>query len=943
MSRISTPTGERTAATSVAIKCLSAFLLLQCAACGLGLDSADRLARGQQAFADGDTRTASLDAKSVLAEDPNNLAASLLLARAAAAEGDNETAAFEFERAVDLGAELSAVAVAWGESLLKLNRSDELLARILVDESFDQATVLQVLLLRGSAHQIQGDSVMARAEYAKALSLEPNSEVANVGVVTSYFEEGDISVARHRVDALLEQHPEWPMARLASAEIYRAEQRPRDAVGEFSAVVAAAEDALAVGLRVRAHAGLTATWLDLRDLDKATKSLDALRELAPEAFATRFFETQLQLERGNVAAAVSSVDELVRNAPRDIAVLLLAGRVNLARGTLGQADTHLTRAFADAPENPVVRRLLAELRLRQGRVEDADALIAPLLDEGNADPSLLQLVLRIKTAAGQGDAGVVRYEAALAKDPDNADLRFGLALSQVLSGRLDAADVTLATLPADDDEFGWRKDLLGVFAMLRRRDASTAATEIERLVDEWPETVEVHRAAAMIAEANGQRDRAREGYQRVVVLAPASAQGYLDLARIAAVDGDAAQARKDIEQGLAAIPESVALLLAMAQVAASDSDDPSEALGWLNKARAAEPTALRPLLALAEFHRASGSIGQALTFAREAVQLEPANPAALELLGLTQLRMGDAAAAVATLTDAVEQGGETPTRLHNLARAQLASADAPAAMRTLARIEGRDYTTDLLRAAAMADVGNADGAMDIAKRLRAERPDEADPLELIGQIELGQGDPQRAADSLSRAYELDPTSDLLEKATFARFLAGREDADELMLARLDREPGAFALRRNYAHMLAAAGRSADAIVQYERVLSESPDDVASLNNLAWLLAEQDDPRGVALARRAVDLAPDSVQTNDTLGWILVGRGELIEGTSRLRHALQQGAQDPEIRYHLAVALDRSGDTRGATAQLNRALATEGPFASRAQAEELLRAIRGRKP
>ena len=58
---------------------LTAFLI---SACGLGLDAQDRLDRGQQAYQDGEYRAAVIDAKNVLLEQPDNVAARLLLGHA---------------------------------------------------------------------------------------------------------------------------------------------------------------------------------------------------------------------------------------------------------------------------------------------------------------------------------------------------------------------------------------------------------------------------------------------------------------------------------------------------------------------------------------------------------------------------------------------------------------------------------------------------------------------------------------------------------------------------------------------------------------------------------------------------------------------------------------------------------------------------------------------
>lgn len=77
------------------------------------------------------------------------------------------------------------------------------------------------------------------------------------------------------------------------------------------------------------------------------------------------------------------------------------------------------------------------------------------------------------------------------------------------------------------------------------------------------------------------------------------------------------------------------------------------------------------------------------------------------------------------------------------------------------------------------------------------------------------------------------------------------------------------------------------------------------------------------------------QARSAMGWILVRKGYVKEGTAVLRHAVELGEGRTEIRYHLATGLAASGDTSGAESILQDILATDNKFNSRQQAQELL--------
>ncbi|MEM8984772.1 MAG: XrtA/PEP-CTERM system TPR-repeat protein PrsT [Pseudomonadota bacterium] len=923
----------------VRLAALTVASLVGISACDFSVDNEERLARGQAAFEAGDERAAVLDAKAVLSSDTNNVEARLLLANASLHLGELEQAVFEFKRAAELGAEPSRTAVPLGEALLSLGRSAELLEQVDIVDSLSPTEKIQVLLMRAAALQLTDQQTAARDAYAAVLAIDAEQPQASVGLISTYQADGDSAKARQMLDALIEEHPDWVEAQLASAELMRAELRSEDAIAAFETILE--DPALTIDVQSRALAGLVSTVLDAGNVGAADEALIELERLLPNSFVTLYLRASVELAAGNADDALAVVQPLMEAYPKDTKLALLAARAHLVGGQLGQAERQLERVRVAAPENAMTRRLLAEVRLRQGRVRDAEALLEPLLERGDADPALLQLALRTSVASGRPEAGVARYRNALAADPDNAELRFGLALSQISQGELSAAEATLADFDAASGE-RWEKDVLVALAKLRRGDSVTAVEEVDAVATQWPDNVSALRAAGVVAEAANQPDKAVAYFQRAKELQPDQGTFYLDIARVHTSAGDSDRARAEIERAIDADPDSVPVMLAMARLAAESEAGTDEAVIWLKRAAEASAAAFVPRLALAEHYRATGDLQAALTYANEAAALAPGDPGAAYSLGLTQLGLGDFEAAIRVMTDAVANWPDSGEMRHGLARAQLASGQANQALRTLTVVEGAGFGTRLLTGFAQLAAGDPAAAKATARRLVADFPDEAGPVDLDGQASLAMGEYAAAASALTRAYEMSPTDAALERATFARMRAGQDDADALLLAALEDSPNEVSLRRNYAHMLAAMGRPSDAATHYRQVLATDPDDVAALNNLAWILSvEGTMGEAETLARRAVDLSPDNPQANDTLGWILVQQGDIQGATARLRHALQQGAQDPEIRYHLAVALSTAGDDRAATSQLRKALETDAMFASRGAATELLQKIGAR--
>jgi tetratricopeptide (TPR) repeat protein len=119
-----------------------------------------------------------------------------------------------------------------------------------------------------------------------------------------------------------------------------------------------------------------------------------------------------------------------------------------------------------------------------------------------------------------------------------------------------------------------------------------------------------------------------------------------------------------------------------------------------------------------------------------------------------------------------------------------------------------------------------------------------------------------------------------------------------------------------------------------------PDHAGALNDLAWTLAEEggDLARAEALALRAVRLS-GRAEMFDTLGYVRLKQERFDEAARSFRTSLEKNAAYTTARYHLALALGRSGDSAAAKKELELAIAA-GEFPELAAAKTELSRIGG---
>jgi Tfp pilus assembly protein PilF len=157
---------------------------------------------------------------------------------------------------------------------------------------------------------------------------------------------------------------------------------------------------------------------------------------------------------------------------------------------------------------------------------------------------------------------------------------------------------------------------------------------------------------------------------------------------------------------------------------------------------------------------------------------------------------------------------------------------------------------------------------------------------------------------------------------------------------LKADPKDYAIRTVLAGSYLEQKKYEAAIAEYGRLVIEHPADPIALNNLAWLYQRQGDlAKARELAERAFAASPAAAQIDDTLGWILLAQGEADKAMTYLSAANSAAPRNPDIQYHLAVALHRLGRPADAQSMLESLLESGVSFTDKAEAEKLLQKLK----
>lgn len=141
----------------------------------------------------------------------------------------------------------------------------------------------------------------------------------------------------------------------------------------------------------------------------------------------------------------------------------------------------------------------------------------------------------------------------------------------------------------------------------------------------------------------------------------------------------------------------------------------------------------------------------------------------------------------------------------------------------------------------------------------------------------------------------------------------------------DAMPEDVNIRLSMAGLQILKGNSDDAISQYEAILTDRPNALVAVNNLASLLLDnRADPQSLA---RAVSLSETLKNSNvpqfqDTVGWAQYKQGDFRSAISTLESAIAKQPSIAALRYHLGMSYAAAGQKEKAAEQFKAASALE---------------------
>lgn len=890
-----------------------------------------RYEKAQELVEHGDRRRAVIELKNALQKEPDLPGARLLLADVALWLGDAASADAELKR-VPVGQEPAKYADLQTRIDIALGRHQQVLDSM-TSRGADMSDARRAYY-SGMAYYGLKQAVAAEDRFRAAVKADPAMIEAQVGIVEALAARNETTQALESSAALVRDHPDSALAWHVRGSLLARRGQNEEAVKALKRASELAPKQLDTIRQISLLAALTEVQLAMQDLDGARDSSSALTRLAPGSPIALITASRIDMAGNDYVGAAAELRRVVNANPKLSQARFLLGVALLAQNNLEQAASELTTVVRQTPEQVEARQLLAQIRMRQQDPDGALRVLVPALQSSAEDPRLVSLADSARMQAGSSAQTIEMLEEALKNSPNNTGLRLQLASTYLQAGTPEKAVALLRT--GQDNQGGTRREALLLQAVAKAQGPAAARKEVDAMVAANPGDAQLLTLAAAFYTYTGDSTAARKLLNGALQRDSKNTALLFALAQLEWSTRQPAAARTALQQLLKVDADHAPARLTLAQMdfAAGDYEAAKAGLEILRQRDGRTPL---PRLLLARIALMRNDTAQADLLIDEAVKATPGDADLRNSTGLLYLNSGRFDQAIAQLQAGTKLDPTQPVLWLNLGRAQQALGQAAPARESLSRALALKPDWVVAEGAlAFIDLQAGDRAAALARisRLQQKKPRDPAVLILAGEVRSTLRDYTEAAESFTAAAQIQPSGPLAFKIYEARRAGQQSNAIEPLEQWVQQHPEDVTFRNVLADAYTLAGERKRAVEQYERMLAAQPNNVAALNNVAWLYFELKDGRAEATARKANSLAPKSSAVADTLGWILAESGKAGEGLPFLKAAAADAKANPEIRYHYAAALARTGATEDARTELQRLLEEHASFPSRDAAQQL---------
>ncbi len=615
----------------------------------------------------------------LLNRDPNSFYGLRLKGYLAIADNKPKEAIENFRRANQIQPDQPDVVGLLVQSLFRDAQSEagESLALHFLDAHKDYGPLYDMLYAHfmDLKHPTDAENVLKRK-----IANNPRNSFFVTQLCRHYWSTGKREQATLLLSEITSRPQEFPEGHLDAGNFHAENGAWNDASKEYEA-----------GIRVSPknkliyQKRLTTVFLSAGRRLEAEKILDEILKDHPEEDDARASRAVLRMANGtpqDLDQAIADFKPLVERQPGNLKIAYQLGRAFQLKGTEEAAKAQYLAILRVNNSDIPTLDALSHLYLREQRFADAKRYSDLWLAIDPRNPSAR--LVRSASLAGLGDYGQTKAVlTGLIQDyPKLEGAYLQLGLLDVQEKRYDEAEVLFRKhYQAGQGNIRLLKGMLEMYAAREEWDKGIAVLEKE--LDAFPQSAELHRLLAETAARAGRLDLGIEQYQKLLQTQPASSDIPLQLGLLYDARGQFDQALAQFQAARRMHPQDP-LPAAMLGKVFEQTGRRQEAIASYRESLRLGPenTSVMNNLAFA-LVETNGDLNEALQMARQAVQKSPGNLEFTDTLGWVYLKKNNIPSALKIFQNLRQRQPQNASFRIHLAMAYLESGDVNSAQREL--------------------------------------------------------------------------------------------------------------------------------------------------------------------------------------------------------------------------------------------------------------------
>ena len=596
----------------------------------------------------------------------------------------------------------------------------------------------------------QGDATRTRDAIQEVLTISPNHGPSLFLAGAADYQLRSFDSAAERLRAVIRQYPQSTEAQLLLISTYLAAGQPENAQQVVDAALRRVPD----NPKVLALAGAAA--LANNDLAKASQFYERAAALDKESAPTRARLGQVRLAMGDADRAMKDLEaasELDATGYQPDLALVVA---HLRRKEFDKALEAAATLEKKQPDNPLTHNVKGIVYAANSDYQNARTSFAKALElQFDYLPAARNLA-RLDIVEKNPDAARKRFEAIIAKQPNNDEAMIALAGVQAATGA--APKEVLATLEravAANPASLSAKIALANYQIFSG-DAQGALAALQGAAAASPNDTRVLELLALAQQRAGENKQAIETYRKLATLQPKAPAPLVKLAALQFAAKDYSATLQNLQKALALNPGAldVRIEIANVQAVAGKSD---EALATARAIQKELPQDAAGFAAEGNVHFAQKNWDRAAGAYREAMKRKPSPGLVVRLHSVLE-NQGKKADANALAAKWAQENPKDVVVPHYLADRALSERNYKEATRLYKEIlPSQPGNPALLNNLAWAAAESKDpDAIGYAEKAYALAPQSAAVIDTYGWLLLQKGEAKRAVELLTRAVSQEP-------------------------------------------------------------------------------------------------------------------------------------------------------------------------------------------